>query len=238
MLGAAVFVATASAAPPVKTEFSNETFSYVMTGVCPFDVDVDSVVSGFEIDFFDQAGNIVKAQIHQVEQDTFSANGKTLTGIPFTFNLTLPIRQQRRPDGDIATGVTEKVALPDGSLFVSAGWFNFADHPGVDFLLSPDRGHRATWPGSAPRLRRRDRASRAVAVRWPPSPRGAPRGRRRLRGPHSDPAPTQHQMLFQGIPGTPDPRFQAVSACLQGSDWARLDSNQGPTDYESAALTS
>jgi hypothetical protein len=48
----------------------------------------------------------------------------------------------------------------------------------------------------------------------------------------------QHRLRIPGIPDTPDPRFQAVSAWLQGFIWARLDSNQGPTDYESAALTS
>jgi hypothetical protein len=30
----------------------------------------------------------------------------------------------------------------------------------------------------------------------------------------------------------------AFSAADRGGEWARLDSNQGPTDYESAALTS
>jgi hypothetical protein len=39
-------------------------------------------------------------------------------------------------------------------------------------------------------------------------------------------------------PGTSDPHNHAKSTWLQGSRWARLDSNQGPTDYESAALTS
>ena len=147
VLGAAVFVSAAAAAAPEKTEFSNIAFSSVMTGVCPFDVDVDSVVSGFEIDYFDQAGNIVKAQIHQVEQDTFSANGKTLTGIPFTFNLTINIASNGDPTAIVATGVTEKVPLPDGSFFVSAGWGNFVDHPGEKFLLSPDRGAQGNVAG-------------------------------------------------------------------------------------------
>ena len=48
----------------------------------------------------------------------------------------------------------------------------------------------------------------------------------------------QHGLHFQGIPGTPKPHNHAVLALLQGLLWARLDSNQGPTDYESAALTS
>jgi hypothetical protein len=50
--------------------------------------------------------------------------------------------------------------------------------------------------------------------------------------------PWQHRLRISGISGTPDTRFQAKTACLQRLQWARLDSNQGPTDYESAALTS
>jgi hypothetical protein len=140
VVGAGVFVSTTVAAPPVKEDFSNVMFDSVLSGVCPFDVNVESVVNGFEIDYFDKAGNITKAQIHQVEQDTFTANGKTLTGLPFTFNLTFQIDSNGEVTSSVATGLVEKIVLPDGSLFVSAGWLNFSDHPGVNFLISPDRG--------------------------------------------------------------------------------------------------
>jgi hypothetical protein len=140
-LGAIVFASAAGAAPPIKTSFQGATGSSTLSGVCSFDVHVDSVLTGFEIDFFDGAGNQVKAQIHQVEQDTFSANGKTLTGLPFTFNLDIPLDSDGNPTAAISTGIVEKVPLPDGSLFVSAGYVNFLDHPGASFLLSPDRGN-------------------------------------------------------------------------------------------------
>jgi len=147
VLGAVVFASTAAAAKPEKTEFSNVAFSSVLTGACAFDVNVDSVVTGFEIDYFDKDGNIVKAEIHQVEQDTFTANGKTLTGIPFTFNLAVLLDSNGDVTDAIARGVAEKVVLPDGSLFVSAGQVNFADHPGAEFLLSPDRGNPGNVAG-------------------------------------------------------------------------------------------
>lgn len=147
MLCAVVFVSTAVAGPPEKSEFSNVAFSNVLSGVCPFDVNVQSVVSGFEIDYFDGAGNIVRAQIHQVEQDTFTANGKTLTGIPFTFNLDIRLDSTGDVTSAVATGLVEKIVLPDGSLFVSAGWVDFADHPGVGFILSPDRGNPGNVAG-------------------------------------------------------------------------------------------
>ena len=147
MLGAVVFVSTAAADRPDKTEFSGDTFSSVLSGVCAFDVNVDSVVSGLEIDYSDKAGNLTKAQVHQVEQDTFTANGKTLTGIPFTFNLDIRFDSNGDVTSLVATGVAEKITLPDGSLFVSAGSVDFVDHPGVSFILSPDRGNPGNVAG-------------------------------------------------------------------------------------------
>ena len=47
-----------------------------------------------------------------------------------------------------------------------------------------------------------------------------------------------HAMHFSGIGDTPVSRNHAVSAHLRKLKWARLDSNQGPRDYESPALTS
>jgi hypothetical protein len=41
---------------------------------------------------------------------------------------------------EIADGLVERVVLPDGSLFLSAGRADFIDHPGVIFLLTPDHG--------------------------------------------------------------------------------------------------
>ena len=64
---------------------------------------------------------------------------------------------------------------------------------------------------------------------------------RRLRDadavPHSQ-SRGQHHLAEPGVPRIPHPRIHAGSAWMLGSTWARLDSNQGPTDYESAALTS
>ena len=147
VLGAVVFVSTAAADKPAKTDFSNEAFSSVLSGVCAFDVNVDSVTSGTEIDYFDKAGNLIKAQVHQVEQDTFTANGKTLTGISFTFNLDVRFDANGDVVSAVATGLTEKIPLPDGSLFVSAGWIDFVDHPDATFVLSPDRGNPGNVAG-------------------------------------------------------------------------------------------
>jgi hypothetical protein len=64
----------------------------------------------------------------------------------------------------------------------------------------------------------------------------------RSRGEKRRPVPGLHRglhaMHFSGISDTPVWRNHAVSAHQQKLKWARLDSNQGPRDYESPALTS
>ena len=139
-------VTGAAAAAPTKTEFSF-TASGVLTDVCSFPVNVDSTVSGFEIDFFDGSGALTRIYIHNVEQDTFTANGKTLTGIPFTFNIEVLFDSSGNVTNVFASGVVEKIPLPDGSLFVSAGRLDFAAHPGATFLISPDKGNPGNVAG-------------------------------------------------------------------------------------------
>jgi hypothetical protein len=112
-----------------------------MSGVCSFDVTVNSVQSGTEIDFYDQTGSLTRVFIHAVETDTFTANGKTVTGTPFTFNLDIPIDSSGNATNVYASGVFERVVLPNGMLFLSAGRADFLAHPGVSFLLSPDKGN-------------------------------------------------------------------------------------------------
>src|SRR6266508_6328060 len=46
-----------------------------------------------------------------------------------------------------------------------------------------------------------------------------------------------HAARNGGTSDTPDPRNHAVYPQLRKLEWARQDSNLGPTDYESAALT-
>src|SRR5205823_964721 len=50
-------------------------------------------------------------------------------------------------------------------------------------------------------------------------------------------APRGHATRRGGTHDTPDPHNHAERACRCGAIWARLDSNQGPRDYESPALT-
>ena len=147
VVAAAVFASAAAADRPTRTEFAGVTFSSVLTDVCTFSVNVDSTVSGTEIDYVDTSDAVTRVFFHQVEQDTFAANGKTLVGIPFTFNIEILFDSSGNVTHVFADGVVEKIPLPDGSLFVSAGRADFAAHPGVNFLISPDKGNPGNVAG-------------------------------------------------------------------------------------------
>jgi hypothetical protein len=89
--------------------------------------------------YIDKTGATTGIHQHIVEQDTFTANGQTLTGLPFTFNIDVVFK-----DGQVtnvfADGLVEKVPLPDGTLFLSAGRLDFAAPGNPNFRITPDVG--------------------------------------------------------------------------------------------------
>jgi hypothetical protein len=127
----------AAAGKPEKFSFDFTT-SATVTTFCAFPVDITSSVQGHEVDFFDASGALVSATTHITEQDTFSANGKTLVGEPFTFNIFWLIEGDDAV-GIVARGVAEKIRLPNGKLFLSAGVLDFLGQ-GVDFSIRTDPG--------------------------------------------------------------------------------------------------
>ena len=145
-VAAAVFTPAATATAPVKSQYTF-TATSVLTDVCPFDVTVDSTVSNTEIDFFDESGALTRVEVHSVEQDTFSANGKSLTGVPFTFNVEILFDSSGNLTHAFASGLVEKVPLPDGSLFISAGRVDFAAHGFPQFIITPDVGGTVNLAG-------------------------------------------------------------------------------------------
>jgi hypothetical protein len=132
---------SATADTPVKSSYSF-TADNVFTDVLPFPLEIYSVVSNTEIDYFDKNGTLTRSYIHSIEQDTFTANGKTLVGLPYTTDS----EQIFDGDGNLihyyVSGGLEKIPLPDGTLFISAGRTDFTDHPDANFLLSPDKGNQ------------------------------------------------------------------------------------------------
>ncbi len=93
-----------------------------LTGLADFVIQVDSVVSVQEVDVFDKSGALMRVSQHLVEQDTFTANGKTLISEPFTFNIELEFDSSGNLTRFTSQGPGAKVRLPDGGLFVTAGF--------------------------------------------------------------------------------------------------------------------
>jgi hypothetical protein len=138
---AGALASSAFAAAPTKTSFSFTGIPATLTGVCSFDVALSADVSGFEIDYTDQSGALTRIYDHVTEQDTFSANGKSITGQPYTTDVETLFDSSGNVTHVYGSGVAERLVLPSGTLFLSAGRSDFTLHPGVAFLLSPDVGN-------------------------------------------------------------------------------------------------
>jgi hypothetical protein len=128
----------ATADRPTK-EFFSFTSTITVDDICAFPVTITSAVEQTVWTYVDKTGATTGVHLHVVEQDTFSANGQTLTGLPFTFNIDAVFK-----DGQVtnvfADGLVEKVPLPDGTLFLSAGRLDFAAPGNPIFRITPDVG--------------------------------------------------------------------------------------------------
>ena len=109
--------------------------------MCPFSFNVTYTQNASESDFYDRNGVITHAVINVVEQDTFSNAGKTLVSLPFAYNFIYFWDANGNVTHGYNVGITEKIPLPDGRLFISAGRFDWLDHPGAIIVLSPDHGN-------------------------------------------------------------------------------------------------
>ena len=130
-----------NAAGPEKTSFSLTFEDFPIDGVCPFTIYQDGGVGITQISFSDNSDHVTRIFQHVVQHDAFSANGKRLDGLPFTFNAEILFDSAGAMTNFYVTGVYDRIPLPDGSLFISAGRADFLAHSGVTFLLSPDKGN-------------------------------------------------------------------------------------------------
>jgi hypothetical protein len=137
----------AAAAAPTRQDI-NLSGSAVLTGVCAFPVTITFTQTGSQTTFTDQNGNTTRLELHTVEQDVFTTNGKTLVGLPYTTNARVLIDPQT---GDItnfyAAGLISRVRLPGGDLFLTAGRLDVTAHPGASFFLQPDVGAQGNVAG-------------------------------------------------------------------------------------------
>src|SRR5262245_39498270 len=87
LLALAVAVPVAGAASPTSEDVNFTGSTALAAGeLCSFPVELDAVEHGTTTTFYDSDGAIVKRIGHIVEQDSFSANGKTLVGEPYQYN--------------------------------------------------------------------------------------------------------------------------------------------------------
>jgi hypothetical protein len=140
-VAAALLAASASADKPTKTPI---TFAQTspLTGVCSFPITVDAQGSLTFTDFFDSSGTLVRRQVHTHEQDVFSANGISLTGIPFSFNLDFYFAPDGTTTAAKAVGIVDKIPPPNGKLFIMAGQTDLTTlPPGTEFIFTVTQGN-------------------------------------------------------------------------------------------------
>jgi hypothetical protein len=138
---ATVFALTpaAQADPPSRTP-EVVTHSATTTELCDFPVTISGTLSG--VVTVRDNGTTTTVTATPAEQDTFTANGITLTSMVYRFRLSLVIDDStgKIVGGDF-TGVAEKVPLPNGELFITAGHTYEVLHPTEDIVIIPDVGN-------------------------------------------------------------------------------------------------
>lgn len=137
-LMAVASLAETAEANTVIRDSVDTTFVVTMSNLCSFPVVGTGHETGTRTRFFDNSGVKFMAIFQLTEQDVFSANGVSLTGNPYSFMLERDFTNGVLTS-QVATGVAEKLVLPNGSLFISAGYIDFLAQ-GVPASITPDHG--------------------------------------------------------------------------------------------------
>jgi hypothetical protein len=148
LVWAVALAQSAAAVAPIREDLPPFSGTTVLTGICAFPVTVEAMLTGSQTLYFDQDGTLTRVVIDTTEQDTFTANEKTLVGLPYTFKVTLLFDPET---GEIThaynRGIFSRVRLPDGDLFLTAGRTDFILHPDEPFVLQPDVGAQGNIEG-------------------------------------------------------------------------------------------
>jgi hypothetical protein len=136
----ALLASAAVAAEPTRTRIVDFTATSVLADLCAFPVTVTGTSNGTFTDFFDNSGALVRSHIQNSEQDTFTANGKTLVSMPYAFSVEIYYDSAGNVVSATGAGLIEHIRLPDGSTFVSVGRVTVTggEEPAI---LAPDVGH-------------------------------------------------------------------------------------------------
>jgi hypothetical protein len=114
-----------------------DTSSFVATDLCLFPVTINSTADGILRFFTDASGNPTRILVQFTEQDTFSANGHTLVGLPYKNRQIVNFKTGTT----VEVGVIARVPLPNGKTFLSAGRLVIAADTPPTFFLNPTVGH-------------------------------------------------------------------------------------------------
>ncbi len=136
---AVVIVQSAAAVPPTQQTTTTSSTSTIPAGsLCEFPIVFGATVTRAVTTFFNQDGSIRARHTQAEEQDTFAANGKTLVGDPYHFTVIRAFENGVASDTSVH-GVSEKVHLPDGGVFIVAGSLHLSGS-GAGTFFTVDKG--------------------------------------------------------------------------------------------------
>jgi hypothetical protein len=109
----------------------------VVNDLCAFPVEVTSHAYGDQTIVDTATTTIWRAHVHEV--DTFKANGNTVTGGPYTWNLQVTLDADGNPVQASQTGTIVRIGLPNGEYFFVAGRADVLT-AAVDYIFEPTSG--------------------------------------------------------------------------------------------------
>jgi len=140
LVAAAATARPAVAVPPTSTDFaSSGSFTIDAGALCSFPIHVTFTQQGTTTAFTDAEGVLTKRITNGTEQDTFSANGKTLAGDTYHFNFVSEFENGVRVAFH-ENGILEPVHLPGGGIFIVAGRVDLLA-AGSGFFIAVDSGN-------------------------------------------------------------------------------------------------
>jgi len=134
-------VSVASASPPVITRYPDTTLTTQVPDICPSPYTLTMDLTGWtEQVFFDTNGNLAKVNYEWFEQDTFTGPAGTLTGEKYHSHMQVLLDSSGNVTSIYLDGGLEKVWLPDGTFFITAGRTDVLART-TSVILNPDHGH-------------------------------------------------------------------------------------------------
>jgi hypothetical protein len=138
--------AAPAAAPVDRLPFAQGPTASVLTDLCSFPVTVTGVQTGYQIIHTLPSGE-TQLIVHGTETDVFTANGKTLQGLPYTGTVQAIFDAAGNLVRFTSEGIVERVPLPEGGEFFAAGRIDWMLHPEAFTIINPDSGRLGNVAG-------------------------------------------------------------------------------------------